>query len=187
MGVTTLTRSVPGLLALRFLFHVQRGRGPVRDGAAWQASQAPSPAPRPTQPAKTGRCGQSPSLAPSPHPRAAPMRPGSPRGPGPGSSVGSMAWTPRRGWRAAQARPNEASPASRCAEPARASGNPSLRPTPRRKWRPTCDRGASGSLQDWDPRLPPHARGNARQLPPRRARPGSPGVGLSAPRLPPCG
>lgn len=46
----------------------------------------------------------------APTPSLPPCAPGSPRGSGLGSWVGSMAWTPRRGRRAAQAQPNEASP-----------------------------------------------------------------------------
>lgn len=63
----------------------------------------------------------------APGPQAAP-RPGSPRGSWQGSWVGSMAWTPRRGRRAARARPNEASRRGQVRGARTAAGGPEPAP-----------------------------------------------------------
>lgn len=106
--------------------------------------------------------------APQPPPRA----PGSPRGSWLGSCVGSMARTPRRGWRAAQAQPNEASPGEQVCGARTRLGEPEPAPLTLRQARPTWDGGPWGSCRAG------RARGQRQASRPRCPRPATPGAGL---------
>lgn len=121
----------------------------MEEGAAWRAALTPQPSPAAYPSSRRLRQVVRPEppswcrAPPSPPPRV----PGLPRCSWQVSRVGSMAWTRGEAGRLHRRRLMKPRGASRCAEPARASGNQSLCPAPCRQARRTWDHGAWGSCR----------------------------------------